>query len=244
MIYVCQYCGKDFEKARKQKYCSFSCGGLARRKAYIVPCKQCGKGFQSDKSKKRIYCSKTCSGLARQREKINKICELCGKGFLCRACRPDVKYCSTECMGKGTRVREEIKCQYCQKLFYPGKKTSKFCSIDCKYAIYPRKGYKEVSINTLEPHEYFLLPMFAERKSCNEHRIVMARHIGRTLLSTEIVHHKNGVKRDNRIENLELLESKKDHHTGFGDEIYQELEEAKARILELEEKISDWAIDM
>lgn len=44
-----------------------------------------------------------------------------------------------------------------------------------------------------------------------EHRLVIEEYLSRYLEPSEVVHHKNGVKNDNRIENLELFSSSGNH---------------------------------
>lgn len=44
-----------------------------------------------------------------------------------------------------------------------------------------------------------------------EHRLVMEKHIGRTLLTHERVHHINGDTKDNKLENLMLFATESEH---------------------------------
>ena len=45
-----------------------------------------------------------------------------------------------------------------------------------------------------------------------EHRLIMEECIGRLLKRSEVVHHINGIKSDNRLENLILLRGQADHN--------------------------------
>ncbi len=76
---------------------------------------------------------------------------------------------------------------------------------------YKKEGYFVV---TLKPNSPYISMASKKDRSIKEHRLIMAQHLGRMLLPSEVVHHINGIKDDNRIENLELYSPGK--HTKMG----------------------------
>ena len=58
-------------------------------------------------------------------------------------------------------------------------------------------GYKTISVKG-HPNQ------MDERGRIREHIYIMSNHLGRPLKKNESVHHKNGIRDDNRIKNLEL----------------------------------------
>jgi hypothetical protein len=94
-----------------------------------------------------------------------------------------------------------------------------------------KAGYIKVYITP----DSFFYPMVEKNKNkpcfmLFEHRLVMAEHMGRCLASWEVVHHKNGIKNDNRLENLEISTSGShviEHSKGYRDGYAQGLKDSK-----------------
>jgi hypothetical protein len=71
-----------------------------------------------------------------------------------------------------------------------------------------KNGYIYVKVDPKHP---FYEAMATTTGHILEHRLVTAEHLGRALENTEVVHHRNSIKTDNRIENLELFVSFREH---------------------------------
>lgn len=100
-------------------------------------------------------------------------------------------------------------CNQCHKDYRPLNKRIglKFCSRKCTNDW--RKGRPRIGFRFSWGYKYLYMPSHPNANRgiyVAEHRLVMESVLKRLLTSSEIVHHKNGNKLDNRIENLELLD--------------------------------------
>jgi len=90
--------------------------------------------------------------------------------------------------GKANRLR----CRHCSYREHYKNFKGKYVTNDGYVAIY-------VDSNSI------FAPMCNSSGFVHEHRLVMARYLGRCLHSWEDVHHVNGILNDNRLDNLALL---------------------------------------
>src|SRR3990167_665119 len=108
----------------------------------------------------------------------------------------------------------ERRCLECDSKFWTLHKSSKgiFCNKSCQGKYYYKgdrnyfwKGGRQKTsqgyIHIWNPYH----PRAMKNKYVPEQVLVMEKYLGRFLVVGEVVHHINGIKTDNRIENLNLL---------------------------------------
>ncbi len=120
---------------------------------------------------------------------MNRVCEICGGGFTTKPSivrRGGGRFCSYRCTGQ---ARSHAFAGHGHPNWRGGKKLDS-------------NGYVRVCV----PDHPLLRGMrvVGQGNTVLEHRLVMAESLGGPLRANESVHHRNGIKTDNRLENLEL----------------------------------------
>ena len=181
-------------------------------------CKVCNKEYNCYPStyNKKVYCSTHCR-IKDTHVKSN--CLTCEKEFTVAQSKYNshsllYKFCSKNCYNKYIDKKKEKSinknthiCDNCGIEFIKyrkEKKLYKFCSVKCSSEY--MKGekspfYKGVKINSGGYNTILI-----NGKNFYLHRIVMEDFLGRKLSKNEDVHHKDGNKLNNDINNLEVID--------------------------------------
>ena len=100
-------------------------------------------------------------------------------------------------------------CEHCGKEFVVANIAEldhRFCSKSCA-----KQSLRDPNKNTYNELYKPGYPGAKANGNIMEHRYVMQEHLNRALLPEEVVHHNNGFKKDNRIENLTLFDNSNSH---------------------------------
>ena len=154
-------------------------------------------------------------------------CDCCGKSILKKKSHITNKnYCSRDCHNLSMQNGRIVNCSICGEEVYKSKgniRTRNFCSTRCRNLWLSENGHimnpMGKSAGHKAPHLTSLnkvrnpLMCISKPNADNPHkenpRKTMSEYLGRQLLSTEDVHHVNGDRTDNRIQNLVVMEKKK-----------------------------------
>lgn len=130
------------------------------------------------------------------------------------ACRDCVnKYYRKRHKEKG-RKRYPNTCIVCNTKFNSARRLSNYCSNKCIAHREHNGNYK--GGKRVQSNGYVLIyspdhPYKSKTNTILEHRLVMEKKIGRYLKPEEVVHHRNCIRDDNRIDNLYLFKNSAEH---------------------------------
>jgi hypothetical protein len=105
-------------------------------------------------------------------------------------------------------VKESMKlCAHCGSSFKSRRDSHKYCSRPCLWANNGKQQTRQSEVWWVNSKGYIegRVTENGVVRRVRKHRWIMEIHLGRPLNPNEDIHHINGDKRDNRIENLEVI---------------------------------------